>query len=402
MKKLPLFIKEKEWIIKKDRSDFNLKKRILRLISAVLPLSIIAGAYLSVPNKIVLTEDSSYSAYPNGFVRLGDGGGIETAAVGESEEICSLFGRIPLKTVTVSVVPEREVIASGEVIGIRIYSDGIMVVGLENKSAARDAGVKKGDIIQKVNGEEVFETEKLKRIIEENERNTLLIKRNGKSEEIELFGSGTEDGFEAGMWVRDSGAGIGTLSFITEDGYCGALGHAICDSDTESVIPLRKGSISACRINSVVKGKSGEPGELVGTLGGSETGTLLDNTENGVYGKLYSETSGIKVPVATSFMVKEGPAEIRCNIDGEGVKTFDINIDRVSKLNPNSNKGMTISVTDTELLEKTGGIVQGMSGSPIVQNGKLVGAVTHVFVNDPTRGYGIFIENMLAEAEKIK
>ncbi len=364
----------------------------------MLPLSIIAGAYLSVPNKIVLTEDSAYSAYPNGFVRLGDGGGIETAAVGESEEVCSLFGRIPLKTVTVSVVPEREVIVSGEVIGIRIYSDGIMVVGLENKSAAKDAGIKKGDIIERVNGEEVFETEKLRKIIKENERNTILIKRNGKSEEFELVGNMTEKGYEAGMWVRDSGAGIGTLSFVTDDGYCGALGHAICDSDTEAIIPLRKGSISSCRINSVVKGKSGEPGELVGTLGSSETGTLLDNTEKGIYGKLYGDVSGERMPVATSFMVKEGPAQIRCNIGGDGVKSFDINIDRVSKLNPNSNKGMTISITDTELLEKTGGIVQGMSGSPIIQNGKIVGAVTHVFVNDPTRGYGIFIENMLAEA----
>lgn len=379
-----------------------MKKRIFKLISAALPLSIIAGAYLSVPDKIVLTEDSSYSAYPNGLVRLGDGGGIETAAVGESEEICALFGRIPLKTVTVSVVPKREVIVSGEVIGIRIYSDGIMVVGLENKSAAKDSGIRKGDIIERVNGEEVFETEKLRKIIKTNEKNTLLIKRNGKSEEYEIVGNMTEDGFEAGMWVRDSGAGIGTLSFVTDDGFCGALGHAICDSDTEAVIPLRKGSVSSCRINDVVKGKSGEPGELVGTLGGSETGTLLGNTENGVYGKLYTGAVGERMPVATSFMVKEGPAEIRCNIDGEGVKSFGINIDRVSKLNADSNKGMTISVTDPELLEKTGGIVQGMSGSPIIQNGKLIGAVTHVFVNDPTRGYGIFIENMLAEAEKIK
>lgn len=393
---------KKERIIKANRSDFILKKSIFRLISAALPLSIITAGYFSVPNKITLTENAAYSAYPNGFVRIGEGEGIKTGAVGESEEICSLFGTIPLKTVTVSVVPEREVLASGEVIGIRIYSDGIMVVGLENGSGARESGIKKGDIIEEINGEKVYDTTVLKKIISQKEKNTVLIRRGGNSEEIELCGRETDNGYEAGMWVRDSGAGIGTLSFITDGGYCGALGHAICDSDTGEVIPLRKGSISSCRINSVKPGKSGEPGELVGTLGGVETGAVLDNSETGLYGRLYGDLTGIRVPVATPFMVKEGPAEILCNIDGTGVRSFGINIDRVSRPDPNSNKSMTITVTDRELLNKTGGIVQGMSGSPIVQNGKLIGAVTHVFVNDPTRGYGIFIENMLAEAEKVK
>lgn len=375
-----------------------MKKRILRLISAVLPLSIAAAGYFSVPDRITLTENAAYSAYPNGFVRLGSGAELETGAVGESEEICSLFGTIPLKSVTVSVVPEREVIVSGEVIGIRIYADGVMVVGVENGSGAKESGIKKGDIIKKINGEDVFDTAVLRRIISQAENSLLTIERDGKSIEINLCTKAKESGFEAGMWVRDSGAGIGTLSYITDDGFCGALGHAICDSDTGDIIPLRKGSISTCRINSVRQGKSGEPGELVGTLGSNETGTLLENTGIGIYGRLYGEASGVRMPVATAFMVKEGPAEILCNVDGTGVRSFDINIDRVSGKNPDSNKGMTISVTDSELLEITGGIVQGMSGSPIIQNGKLVGAVTHVFVNDPTRGYGVFIEDMLNAA----
>lgn len=376
-----------------------MKKSILRIIATAMPVSLAACAYFSVPNKIILTENASYSAYPNGLVKIGGDSGIETTALGDSEEICSLFGKIPLKTVTVSVVPEREVIASGEAIGIRIYSDGIMVVDVENGSVARNLGIKKGDIIEKINGVTVEDTGDLKKIISQSEKNLLLVNRDGARREVELCGEKTGTGYEAGMWVRDSGAGIGTLSFITESGACGALGHGICDSDTGKVIPLRRGSISTCRISSVKQGKSGEPGELVGTLGNKETGTVTANTPLGLYGTMYEAVGGRRVPVATSFMVREGEAEILCNIDGNGVRSFKINIDRVSKPNPNSNKGMTITVTDSELIEKTGGIVQGMSGSPIIQNGKLVGAVTHVFVNDSTRGYGIFIENMLNETE---
>lgn len=381
-----------------------MKKNICRALCAILPISVVTAAYISVPSKITLTENALYSAYPNGLVRLSSDNGavINTASLGVQNVTAELFGTVPIKTVEVSVVPERYVYASGEVIGVRIYADGVMVVGVETIGGARIAGIKKGDLIKKINGIPAESTEQVSKVLSSQKINTLTICRGREIFNLTVRGQMSEKGYIVGMWVRDSAAGIGTLTYTTDDYSFGALGHAICDSDTELLVPLGHGSLSPCRVTSVKAGESGEPGELMGVIGGEVIGAVHTNSDLGLYGTLSAEKRGIKLPVATEFLVKEGDAEILLDVDGTGVKAYKIRIEQISRTNAKTNKSMSIRVTDETLLGITGGIVQGMSGSPIIQNGKLIGAVTHVFVNDPTRGYGIFIENMLSEAEKPK
>ncbi len=375
-----------------------MKKNLLKYFTATLPVVIVTAAYAITPSEIVLPENSHYSAYPNGFVKLCES--VDTSAVGTSEVKAELFGTFPIKTVRVSVVPEEYLSVSGKVVGVRIYSDGIMVTEVENGSPAKQSGIKSGDIIEKINGADTTSTEALAAEISSKKDNTFSIRRDGKTFTVMISGREAEGKYTVGMWVRDSAAGIGTMTYIEPDGTYGALGHAICDSDTEEIVPLLKGTLSSCSVSSVKAGKSGVPGEIIGVIGSDVTGTVEANSELGIYGKTEPSQENI-LPVATRFLVKQGEAELWCDLDGTGVKAYKINIDKVSKSNKINNKSMTITVTDPDLIAKTGGIVQGMSGSPIIQNGKIVGAVTHVFVNDPTRGYGIFIENMLEEANKI-
>jgi len=357
---------------------------------------VLSGIILNrfLPDKIVLTE---FSTLTDGRILSYASSNDEntlTETVGEKEVTASLFGKIPIKTVDVSVVPERCVYVSGETVGIRIYSDGIMVVNVESLSGAALSGIKKGDIIESINGKVCRTTEEVKAILEKNETNTISIKRGKARFSVKVKGKFQNTGYKTGMWVRDSAAGIGTLTYVTEEGSFGALGHAICDSTTEDIVPLYKGSVADCTVRSVRLGKQGEPGEIEGVISRDVTGIVSENTNLGIYG--YTEKyKGKKIPIATRYSVRQGNCEILCDVDGLGVKSYAAEITAVSKSQKVNNKGLEIRITDKELLKKTGGIVQGMSGSPIIQNGKLIGAVTHVFVNDPTRGYGIFIENML-------
>ena len=208
-------------------------------------------------------------------------------------------------------------------------------------------------------------------------------------------------GYKAGFWVRDSSAGIGTLTFYDPENLSFAgLGHAVCDVDTGTVLPFSSGEIVTAAITKVKKGTAGAPGELGGTFTGTERlGTVKINNETGLYGTLEYEIGGISVPLAPKQEIYEGAAVILSTIDGTETAEYDIIIEKISLSDDSLTKNMIIRVTDDDLIEITGGIVQGMSGSPIIQDGKLVGAVTHVFVNDPTKGYGIFIENMLETAE---
>ena len=382
-----------------------MKKWILRIITPLLPCALVSVVYFSVPGEIILPENARYSAYPNGFVRYDNSGEakISTETLGTSEVRATLFGALPLKTVQVSVVPQQYVNVSGEAIGIRIYAGAVLVIDTEPDGAARRCGLKSGDLITKINNEPITSVEQLGEKIQNKKQNLVTFVRGGKSRTAELVGDEKEKGYTAGMWIRDSAAGIGTMSFCdNETKVFGALGHAICDSDTGDIIPLWRGSVSDCRISAVKAGAKGEPGELMGAIGTDEYGEVRQNSELGLYGILKRDVPGEPIPVATRFLVKEGSAKILCDVDGGGVKAYNIEIEQVSQKRASGNKSMTIRVTDPDLLAKTGGIVQGMSGAPIIQAGKIAGAVTHVFVNDPTRGYGIFIESMLAEVEKIK
>ena len=319
-------------------------------------------------------------------------------------------GIIPVKSVKVSVVENLKVVPGGQCIGVKLHTEGLLVVGVASfarfdgnmVSPARDAGIRQGDLVKEVDGNIVDKASDFASVVEKSGGKpvTVTVKRDGEMHQYSV--TPCLDGnnkLKLGIWVRSSVAGIGTLTFYNpQTKKYGALGHGITDSDTGEVVPIEKGEILDAEIVSVVKGQRGIPGELRGSFSGDDKiGTVENNTECGIYGTASDEKlfGSEALDVASRSEVKEGSAQILSSIDGVDVKAYDIEIQRVSHQRYAEKKCMIIKVTDSELLNQTGGILQGMSGSPIIQNGKIVGAVTHVFVNDPTRGYGIFIENML-------
>lgn len=366
---------------------------------------ILLTAYRLIPENITVMQGQSMNF---------EWGTLEKAEenFGAGAYQAKLFNFIPVKKVNVSVVPRRYVIPSGEAIGVKIYADGVLVVGISDVTdkkgrifaPAKDAGIEVGDRIVEVNGKKIKDTDDFVEIInDEKGKVRISLIRGDDIKEVKLSAaySGEDDSYKVGLWVRDSTAGIGTLTFYDPKTFSfSALGHGICDSDTGSLMTVREGSVNACNIRSVIKGEKGVAGELLGDFAGKKIGKIQVNSQCGIRGKVQSIPDRMPLPVASRFEISEGNAEILCDIDGTGPGEYEIEITKVSRLASDAGKNLVIRVTDPDLIEKTGGIVQGMSGSPIIQNGKLVGAVTHVFVNDPTRGYGIFIENMLAEAEK--
>lgn len=309
----------------------------------------------------------------------------------------------------------KYLVPGGEVIGIKLYTKGVHVVDTGfidtvdgEKSPAKEAGIKSGDFIIKVDGVDVDTIEKFSTLIQNNKELSITYTRKGKMKTTVLTPvlSSVDNSFKAGLLIRDSTAGIGTLTFYDpETKLFGALGHGINDQDTGKLLTLKNGKVYKAHLTSVVKSQNGVPGEINGTFIGENNniGTLELNSYKGVFGKLNTKLSDKKTyKVAEKDEIKMGEAYIMCSVENDTVKEYKIEIINVVKNSPFKNEGLTIKITDPKLLSITDGILQGMSGSPILQNDKIVGAVTHVFVNDPTRGYGIFIENMLAEAEKSK
>ena len=295
----------------------------------------------------------------------------------------------------------------GNVFGIRMFSDGIIVASLseiytENGSCcpAKDAGIEAGDYILAANGQNVTSNRALSEILSAGDPVELTLRRVDEVYSTTLTPKRCDGTFRAGMWIRDSAAGIGTVTYYSEDGRAfGALGHGICDADTKTLLTLREGEPAAIMICGIERGRAGAPGRLRGYFASPEPiGTLTSNTPLGVFGTAAEPYEGELTEILPSEEVVTGPVQIAATIDTHGVRCFDAEIERISRKDGQQTKSLIVHITDPELLEKTGGIVQGMSGSPILQDGKLVGAVTHVLVNDPTRGYGIFIENMLEAA----
>ena len=305
----------------------------------------------------------------------------------------------------------RTVIPLGKAVGIKLFSDGVLVVGIspvETEEGAcypgRDSGLKAGDLITHVNGEEVDTIEEIQQLIAQQDGEPLAIQAVRDERQLQLTAAPVENSqgvYQLGIWLRDSMAGIGTMTFYDPDsGIFAALGHGINDVDTATLMPLESGSIMPATVSDVKKGVSGQPGELHGDFDLTrDLGTLYANTSRGIFGRLSQQelTAGLEpVEVACRDEVKEGDAVILSNIRGDEVEQFDVHITRVDKTGDGT-RSLMVQVTDPELIAATGGIVQGMSGSPILQNGKLVGAVTHVLINDPARGYGILAEDMLAQ-----
>ena len=293
--------------------------------------------------------------------------------------------------------------------GVKFYTDGVMVVGFCDVETSKGsinpatrAGLHAKDVILKINGEDIKGAADLTERIEASggKALTLTCRRGGKEFQTTLTPvlSSSEGRYKTGIWVRDSGAGIGTVTFLFPDsGAFAGLGHGICDADTGALVEMRKGSISDVTISSVVKGAAGAPGELKGHFNPGRTGALLGNSACGVWGVFSEvpETECEPLPVGLRDDICEGDAYILCTVGSDEMQKYDIRISNI-KRDAKGSKCFTVTVTDPDLLALTGGIVQGMSGSPIIQDGKIVGAVTHVLINDPTTGYGIFLENMLA------
>ncbi len=293
----------------------------------------------------------------------------------------------------------------GETVGVKLFARGVMVVGLsEDKTAAKEAGLKEGDILLALNNEAIGSTEELTAMLQENgaEELTLTLRRGAKTMEVSATPARSGSVYCLGAWVRDSMAGIGTMTYYDPaTGRFAALGHGVTDVDTGALMPLSRGSIMPSRVKAVRRGESGSPGELRGEFDlTGDFGALSANTERGVFGTITDAGAlslGEALPVAARSEVKAGRASILANVEGDEVREYEIEIEKVLD-EKSAVRNLLLRVTDETLLSQTGGIVQGMSGSPIIQNGKFVGAVTHVLVDDPTRGYGIFIENMLEAA----
>lgn len=343
---------------------------------------------------------------------------LEGQNLGQAKLEFSLFGWIPLHRITVNVLPEVSLHPGGHSIGIKLRSQGASVVGFyyfsvegKNISPAREAGVKIGDSILKINGKKVEGALDAARILEQNrgQQIDLLISRDDKMMELSLtpLYSISDYAYRIGLYLRDFAAGVGTLTFYDpRTGSYGALGHIVLDSDTNRPINLSEGSIVKAKIVEIKAAEKGHPGEKTGVFVDGSLGNILKNSSYGIFGKIdrfpdFGNPYPDPLPMALASQVEIGPAEILTVIEGETIGRYAVEIEKIASQAGPAGKGIVIRVVDERLLRSTGGIIQGMSGSPIIQNGRLVGAVTHVFINDPTRGYGIFIEWMYQESEII-
>ena len=345
--------------------------------------------------------------------------GLSPSQMSEKLDVAyKLFGIFPLSTGEIEVMNPIKLIPGGQSIGVTLQTKGIMVVGQapvvdkngKNSFPAKEAGIQVGDILLKIENQEVKTDQEVSNAIDlagkQKGAVTVLFKHEDQIiEKIVHPIFCVETGrYRMGLFVRDEAAGVGTLSFLDPvSNLYGALGHVITDADTNQKIEVYNGKIIASTIYAIEKGKRGHPGEKIGSFvpNSAFNGTIEKNTMTGIFGKMNGQIENPyfkeAIPVGWESEVKVGPAKIYTVIQGEKIEEFAVNIDRIMH-NRTDSKNMIVRVTDPRLLEVTGGIIQGMSGSPIVQDGKLIGAVTHVFVNDSQRGYGVFIQNMLNDS----
>lgn len=362
--------------------------------------------------RLTYMEDEAVSAFerPYRLVCTGEG---------RAEMEVKMLGFIPVKTIEVRAIPSQKVLVCGFPIGIKLRTSGVMVINVSGVvledgsrvSPAEEAGLLAGDIIVSAGGKKIDSIKDLISVIESSEGKEIpltYIRQNVRRNTlVKPLKSAEDTQYRIGIWVRDSSAGIGTLTFIDpSSNIYGALGHGISDIDTGSLLQVGSGQLMKSNIVSIKKGVKGTPGELEGDfLTRNEViGDIELNSHFGVYGRLYDDQirqKGRAISIGSHSLVHVGRAFILASIRGDSVEEFEIEIQKIARWDLGSTKNMVIRITDKRLLETTGGIVQGMSGSPIIQDGKLVGAVTHVFINDPERGYGVFIESMLQQAKNL-
>ncbi len=389
--------------------------KFLSMVCAVLCAFIFVLVYfaqISVPQKITTIDKNGYQ-FPEMFglnffnVKIEselDVSRNNNTEIQQEAKI-QLFDIIPVKSVQITNTKRKYVIPGGEIFGIKLYTDGVIVVDTDivltengEINPALKSGLLVGDIIKSIDGQSIVSTKHLSKVLEKSQGNEILIVVSRDNKEVSIkfktYKDVTSGKYKAGLWVRDSTAGLGTVTFYNpENSSFAGLGHPIYDVDTKTIMPMKNGEMAETGIKGLYKSSNGVVGELCGVLTGKIKGTLCINCEEGIYG--FTKCNKIELmPIAVRQEIKQGKAQVICTIDNSGPKYFDIEIVKVYSNSPTVNKDMVVKIIDNELIKKTGGIVQGMSGSPIIQNGMIIGAVTHVFVNEPTQGYAIFAERM--------
>lgn len=397
----------------------NLKKAIrifdviLFFVCAVI-FGVIIWGNAALPSGVV-TYDGNSEPLAKVFTYTGKSTSlaVDRQTATPRRENLKLFGIIPVKEVTVTEKAEQKVMVSGEVFGIKLYTDGVIVVGIQEvqtdsgkKSPSGSAGIEVGDIIVAIDGENVYTSDQVQAILGANNGGSfeVKIKRSERYRDYTVTPvyCEREGCYKAGMWVRDSTAGIGTITFYNkQSGIFAALGHQINDVDTKEIMPMLDGEAVKATVSKIEKSTRGTTGSLECDFTNQTLGRLLTNTDCGIYGA-YAEISECakEYPVAAIQEVKKGKATVISTVEKGQPKEYEIEITHIGFNENNREKNMIVKVTDKDLIDKTGGIVQGMSGSPIIQNGKLVGALTHVIVGNPTKGYAVFAQTMLEESNR--
>lgn len=389
-------------------------KNILTIIFLIITYMYVANI-TQIPKEIILLKGEKFQIKKMYGIEV-----IETASTSASNintmnmEI-SLLGKIPVKDVNINILENAEVVPVGKIIGLKLYTNGVLIVGMseieninnELEKSFENADIKEGDTIIKINENEIDNIESLKKIVNESKGNdiALTLVRDGTLVTSNIKPIQTEENeYKLGLWVKDAATGVGTITFYEKETQSfAALGHGISDNDTNKLIDIDSGEIVTSKLLSIKKGEENKPGEIKGTIINQTTiGKVEKNTPFGIYGKLNNLSSlnidtSEALKVALRNEIKTGEAQIICSVDGNTTKKYDIQIEKIYLQNNSDNKSMLIRVTDEELLEKTGGIIRGLSGAPIVQNGKFIGAVTNVLVANPEIGYAIFGDLMVKQ-----
>lgn len=404
----------------------KLYKKILIILFLVVVFIYTCNITL-LPNNLILIQGEMLNLKTAYGITLGedaDSEGILQASsninknkvsnIGKLDVKLNLFGKFKVKDMTVNVIPNTKVIPVGKAIGMKLYTDGVLVVGMSEingKKPYENTGIQEGDRIIEINNEKVDSTDELIETVNKSNGKQIAVKykRNEDIITTSIEPAKTDDDqYKLGLWVRDAAAGVGTMTFYEpSSGMFAALGHGITDIDTSDLIQIANGELVTTNILSIVKGEKGAPGEIRGTIeNGVSFGNIYKNTKYGVYGNVLNKSrlelnSAEEMEVALRNEIKTGKAQILCELQDGKIERYEIEIQKLFINNNEDNKSMVIKVTDKRLIEKTGGIIQGMSGAPIIQNGKFVGAVTHVLVNDPTIGYGVFADIMIKQLKEV-
>ena len=408
-------------------------KRFLKMLLLVFFLSIVYSYTLvieKIPEELVVFEgeDISMNTLLGINIKGENEETLETSSsegekisekVGTANLEVSLFDAIKIKDVNVNVIPKTKVIPVGNIAGVKLYTSGVLVVGMseiegdDNKKYKpyENTGIEEGDTIIKVNDTHINSTDDLIETVNLSKGKDVKVKyiHEEETKECSMTPVKTSNSdYKLGLWVRDSAAGVGTVTFYEPSSKTfGALGHGITDIDTNELINIASGEFITTRILDITKGESGNPGKIQGTVENqTNIGTISKNSRFGIYGKVDNLSSldidvSKEMEVALRKEIQTGKATILCSLDNQKPQEYEIEIEKIFKENNYDNKSMLIKITDERLLEKTGGIIQGMSGSPIIQNGKFVGAITHVLVNNPQEGYAVFGDIMLKQAKEI-